>query len=149
VLFHRLAGPVAASTTPGAFLFSLRLMAVDGTTFDLPDTAANARLFGRPTTGRGTGVGAFPQLRLLWLIEAGTHVLCDAVLRPCFRGKAPAARQLRRSVRPGRLLMWNRGLHNYEMIRDSWAQHAHCLGRVREAVVLAPEAALPDGSYLA
>ena len=39
-------------------------------------------------------MGAFPQLRLVWLIEAGTHVLCDAVLRPCFRGEAPAARQL-------------------------------------------------------
>src|SRR5215204_5681805 len=26
VLFHRLAGPVAAPTTPGAFLFGLRLM---------------------------------------------------------------------------------------------------------------------------
>jgi hypothetical protein len=64
VLFHRLAGPVAAPTTPGAFLFGLRLMAVDGTTLDLPDTPANAWLFGRPATGRGTGVGAFPQLRL-------------------------------------------------------------------------------------
>src|SRR5690349_13130652 len=74
MLFHRLAGPVAAPTTPGAFLFGLRLMAIDGTTLDLPDTPANARLFGRPATGRGTGVGAFPQLRLVWLIEAGTHV---------------------------------------------------------------------------
>lgn len=149
VLFHRLAGPVAAPTTPGAFVFGLRLMAIDGTTLDLPDTPDNARLFGRPSTGRGTGVGAFPQLRLVWLIEAGTHVLCDAVLRPCFRGEAPAARQLLRSLGPGMLLMWDRGLHSYEMLRDTRARDAHFLGRVGKAVVLTPEEALPDGSFLA
>jgi hypothetical protein len=149
VLFQRLAGPVADPTTPGAYLLGLRLMAVDGTTLDLPDTPANAGLFGRPTTGRGTGVGAFPQLRLVWLIEAGTHVLCDAVLRPCFRGEAPAARQLLRSVGPGMLLMWDRGLHSYEMLHHTRARDAHFLGRVGKAVVLSPEEALPDGSYLA
>src|SRR5438876_4496630 len=149
VLFHRLAGPVAAPTTPGAFLFGLRLMAIDGTTLDLPDTPANARLFGRPTTGRGTGVGAFPQLRLVWLIEAGTHVLCDAVLRPCFRGEAPAARRLLRSVGAGMLVMWDRGLHSYEMVRDALAREAHILGRVGKAIVLAPEETLADGTYTA
>jgi hypothetical protein len=149
VLFHRLAGPVAAPTTPGAFLFGLRLMAIDGTPLDLPDTPANARVFGRPATARGTGVGAFPQLRLVWLIEAGTHVLCDAVLRPCFRGEAPAARQLLRSLGPGMLLMWDRGLHSYAMLRDTRARDAHFLGRVGKAVVLTPEETLPDGSFLA
>src|SRR5215210_43923 len=47
VLFQRLAGPVADPTTPGAYLLGLRLMAVEGTTLDLPDTPANAGLFGR------------------------------------------------------------------------------------------------------
>src|SRR5215208_2341623 len=89
VLFHRLAGPVAAPTTPGAFLFGLRLMAVDGTTLDLPDTPANARLFGRPATGRGTGFGAFPQLRLVWLIEAAPT--CCAT-RCCARASAARPR---------------------------------------------------------
>jgi hypothetical protein len=40
-LFRRLAGPAAAPGTPGAFLFGLRLMALDGTTLDLPDTPAD------------------------------------------------------------------------------------------------------------
>jgi hypothetical protein len=149
VLFHRLAGPVAAPPTPGAFLFGLRLMAVAGTTLDLPDTTANGRLFGRPTTGRGTGVGAFPQLRLIWLVEAGTHVRCDAGLRPFFRGEAPAARQLLRSVGPGRLLMWDRGLHSYAMLHAARARDTHCLGRVGKAVVLTPEEALAAGSFVA
>jgi len=148
-LFRRLAGPAAAPGTPGAFLFGLRLMAIDGTTLDLPDTAENARVFGRPTTGRGAGVGAFPQLRLVWLVEAGTHLLCGVVLRPFSRGEAPAARQLLRSVGPGMLVMWDRGMHGYEMLRDALGRGAHVLGRVGKAIVLAPEEVLADGSYLA
>jgi hypothetical protein len=148
-LFHRLAGPVAAPDTPGAFLFGRRLMALDGMTLDLPDTPENARLFGRPATGRGQGIGAFPQLRLVWLVEAGTHVLCDAVLRPFARGEAPAARQLLRSVGPGMLLMWDRGLHSYEMVRDTLGREADFLGRVGKAIVLRPEELLADGSFLA
>jgi len=148
-LFHRLAGPVATLETAGAFLCGLRLMAVDASTLDLPDTPDNARIFGRPRTGRGEGVGAFPQLRLVWLVEVGTHVACDAVLRPLFRGEAPAARQLLRSVGPGMLLLWDRGLHSYAMVRDTLAQGAHFLGRVGRAIVLTPEELLADGSFLA
>jgi len=116
---------------------------------DLPDTPENARVFGRPATGRGQGVGAFPQVRLVWLVEVGTHVLCDAVLRPCFRGEAPAARQLLRAVRAGMLLMWDRGLHSHAMLRDTLARQADFLGRVGKAAVLTPEELLPDGSFLA
>jgi hypothetical protein len=149
LLFRRLAGPAATPATPGAFLFGLRLMAIDGTTLDLPDSDANRRCFGRPSTSRGLGVGAFPQLRIVWLVEAGTHLLCDAVLRPSFRGEAPAARQLLRSVGAGMLVMWDRGLHSYAMIRDTRAREAAFLGRVGKALVLSPEQILADGTFLA
>jgi hypothetical protein len=149
LLFRRLAGPAATETTPGAFLFGLRLMAIDGTTLDLPDTPENVRIFGRPSSSRGLGVGAFPQLRIVWLVEAGTHLLCDAVLRPYFRGEAPAARQLVRSVGAGMLVMWDRGLHSYAMIRDTRAHGAAFLGRVGKALVLPPDEVVADGTFLA
>jgi hypothetical protein len=148
-LFCRLAGPVATPQTPGAFLCGLRLLAIDGSVVDLPDTPENARIFGRPTTGRGEGVGAFPQLRLVWLVEVGTHALCDVVLRPIFRGEAPAARQLLRSVGAGMLVLWDRGLHSHAMVQQTLARRAHLLGRVGKAVVLTPEELLRDGSFLA
>src|SRR5262245_4311066 len=106
-LFHAVAGPGAAPTTPGAVLGGLRRMAVDGTTLDVADTPANARAFGRPASRRGPG--AFPQLRVVALIEAGTHALGDVVLRPFAGGEAPAARHLVRAVGPGMLLPWDRG----------------------------------------
>ncbi len=149
LLFGRLAGPAAPPALPGAFLCGLRLMAIDGSTLDLPDTPENARAFGRPTTDRGNQAGAFPRLRLVWLVEAGTHVLCDLILRPYRGGEAPAARRLLRSVGPGMLVMWDRGLHSYAMLRDTLDREAEFLGRVGKAIVLAPEELLPDGSFLA
>jgi len=149
LLFRRLAGPAAPPNLPGAFRFGLRLMAIDGSTLDLPDTPANACAFGRPTTNRGEQAGAFPQVRLVWLVEAGTPVLCDLVLRPYRAGEAPAARRLLRSVGAGMLVMWDRGLHSYEMLQDTRDRGADFLGRVGKAIVLAPEELLRDGSFLA
>jgi hypothetical protein len=145
-LFHAVAGPLAAPATPGAFLGGLRLMAIDGSTLDVADTPANARAFGRPTTHRGRG--AFPQLRLVALIETGTHALCDVVLRPFHGGEAPAARHLLRTLGPGMLLLWDRGFYGYEFIRRTLAQGGAFLGRTKGNVVLPPQDVLPDGSYL-
>jgi hypothetical protein len=145
-LFCAVAGPIATPATPGAFLGGLRLMAIDGTTLDVADTPANARAFGRPTTDRGRG--AFPQLRLVALIETGTHALCDVVLRPFRGGEAPAARHLLRTLGPGALLLWDRGFYGYEFVRQTLARGAAFLGRTRTNIVLPPEAVLPDGSYL-
>jgi hypothetical protein len=46
-LFSRVAVPVAGLETEGAFLGPWRLMSIDGTEFDVPDTAANREAFGR------------------------------------------------------------------------------------------------------
>ena len=53
-LFALVARPLATRNTPGAFLNGLRLMAIDGTVFDVPDTAANARVWGYPGSRPGT-----------------------------------------------------------------------------------------------
>ena len=148
-LFRAVAGPIASPRTAGAFLGGLRLMAVDGTTLDIADTPENARAFGRPTTHRGNRAGAFPQLRVVALIETGTHALCDVVLRPFRCGEAPAALRLLRSVGPGMLLLWDRGFHSYELVRATLAREAHFLGRTKANVVLRPTEILADGSFLA
>ena len=148
-LFQAVAGPLATPATPGAFLNGLRLLAVDGTTLDVADTPANARAFGRPTTRRGHQVGAFPRVRLVALIEVGTHALCGAVLRPFRWGEVPAARRLLRSVGPGMLLRWDRNFPGDQRARATRARGAHFLGRTKSNVVLAPTGVLADGSFLA
>jgi hypothetical protein len=46
-LFRAICKPMASLETKGAFLFGLRLMAIDGTVEDVADTPENARTFGR------------------------------------------------------------------------------------------------------
>ena len=58
-LFHKVVSPLATTQTQGAFLGGLRIMAVDGTVFDVPDTEANAKVFGYPASRPGTRA-AFP-----------------------------------------------------------------------------------------
>jgi hypothetical protein len=43
LLFQQIAASLAPAGTPGVFYRSLRLMGIDGTTFDMPDTPINAR----------------------------------------------------------------------------------------------------------
>lgn len=148
-VFQAVAGPLATPRTAGAFLGGLRLMAIDGTTLDVADTPDNERAFGRPTTGRGTKSGAFPQPRVVALIETGTHAICDAVLRPYRCSEAPAGLRLLRSVGPGLLLLWDRGFHSYAMVRATRAHEAHFLGRTKSNVVFTPTEILADGSFLA
>ena len=90
-------------------------MAVDGTVFDVPDTEANARVFGYPGSRRGTRA-AFPKVRLVLLVEAGTHLIIDALMCPYHMGERVRVKKLLRSVTLGMLLMWDRGLHSYAIV---------------------------------
>jgi len=109
-LFHRVCKPIATEQTPGAFLFGLRLMAIDGTTGDVPDTPANAAFFGRHHGGRGDG--AFPQMQAVYLCESGPHVVCDAGFWPCHTSERIGGLRMLRSVTEGMLVMWDCGFHS-------------------------------------
>src|SRR4051812_46118346 len=79
-LFARAVRPLAQPTTPGAFYRGWRLMGIDSTTYDVPDSEANAAAFSRPSA-RPRGDGAFPQVRKPSLVESGTHVEVASVLK--------------------------------------------------------------------
>ncbi len=146
-LFRRVCRPLATAQTPGAFLFGLRLMALDGTVEDVPDSAANARAFGRLHADRGAS--AFPQVRGVYLSECGTHAVVDAGFWPCQTSERVGAVRLLRSVSAGMLLLLDCGFYSYEMIARVRERGAHVLARVPAGVVLAPRQLLPDGSYWA
>ena len=146
-LFARLAYPKATAQTLGAFLGGLRVMAVDGTVLDIPDSEANAKVFGYPASRKGTRAG-FPKVRVVLLIEAGTHLIVDALMCPYRIGERVRALKLLRSLTPGMLLMWDRGLHSYRMIDATVSRGSHYLGRVPANVKFPVEKVLEDGSYL-
>ncbi|HCF27456.1 MAG TPA: IS4 family transposase, partial [Cyanobacteria bacterium UBA11049] len=142
-LFKLLARPLGTAQTPGVFLFGLRVMAVDGTVLDVPDTPANAKVFGYPGSRNGTRA-AFPKIRLVLLIEAGTHLILDALMCSYRMGERVRAKKLLRSVQDGMLLMWDRGLHSYAMVQATQKQGCHFLGRVPANVKFVPEQVLDD-----
>ncbi|MCC6190530.1 MAG: transposase domain-containing protein [Anaerolineales bacterium] len=82
LLFRRVCQPLAQARTRGAFLFGLRLMALDGTKEDVPDTPENARVFGRH--GGPKGGSAYPKALTVLLSECGTHAVVDAEFAPCY-----------------------------------------------------------------
>jgi hypothetical protein len=146
-LFRQVCRPVATPATPGAFLFGLRVMGIDGTVEDVPDTPANERAFGRHRNHRGAS--AFPQAQGVYLVECGTHAVVDAGFWPCHTSERVGGLRLLRSVLAGMLLLWDRGFHSFEMATRTRARGAHFLGRVPGRVQLAPQTRLPDGSYWA
>ena len=75
-LYRRRVAPIATPATPGAWYRDWRVMSLDGTTLDVGDTAANRAALGAPASARGANAsGAFPQLRMVGLLETGTHAL--------------------------------------------------------------------------
>jgi hypothetical protein len=146
-LFYQVVRPLGTAETVGVFLGGLRVMAVDGTVFDVPDSGANARVFGYPASRPGT-TAAFPKVRLVLLIEAGTHLIVDALICPYRMGERKRVKKLLRSVTAGMLLMWDRGLHSYGMVQATGATRCDYLGRVPKNVKFQVDKVLEDGSYL-
>ena len=132
---------------PGTFYQGLRLMALDSFVVDVPDTAANARVFGRPGSGRAAG--AFPQVRVLSLCETGTHVLWKCLLKPHYRSEVVMASRLLRHLTADMLLLWDRGFLSYRTVSQVRQQGAHLLARIKKNLIFKPLQRLCDGSYLA
>jgi len=146
-LFQRTVRPLATPETPGAFYCGMRLTAVDGTLFDVPDTPANEAAFGRPSGKRGDG--AFPQVRKLSLVEVGTHVefaLATGSYRTSERALFP---QLLPHLQSGMLLLCDRGFFSYELWKSVVFRGVHLLVRLQKGMILKKIEQLSDGSYLA
>ncbi len=146
-LFGRVCQPMATTETIGAFLYGLRLMAIDGTVEDVPDTPANVTAFGRHASQRGAS--AFPQVQGVYLVECGTHAIVDAGFWPIHTSERVGGFRLLRSVERGMLVMWDRGFHDYDMLRGVWERGGLVLSRLPSHVKLQDRCPLPDGSYTA
>jgi hypothetical protein len=147
-LFQQVVHPLARPETPGAFYRGLRLMGIDGTVLDVPDSEVNAAAFGRPSAGP-RGEGAFPQIRKLSLVELGTHVEVDFLARPITHGEQAMVGALLGHLDPEMLLLWDRGFFSYDLWNAVTTRGVKILARVTSRLILKPIRNLADGSYLA
>jgi hypothetical protein len=154
VLFAQAARPLATAATKGAWYRGWRLLVLDGTCLDTPDSPANQG-FGRAKSGRGEGVGAFPQVRVVGVVEAGTHAIVDAAQGPYSSGEQTLARQLARPdgpLGPGVLLLADRLFVGAQLWQQMALTGADLVWRVKCGSKTAPklptEQVLADGSWL-
>jgi transposase IS4-like protein/DDE family transposase len=145
-LYFDLVKPIATERTPGAFYRDWRLVSLDGSTLDLADTEANAAEFGRP--GGEKGVGAYPQLRLVSLVENGTHVLFGLQFGGYRSGESVLARGLLPELTAGMLCLADRYYFGYDLWRLAAETGADLLWRGKKNLVLPCVERLGDGSYL-
>lgn len=149
-LFRAAAGAIATAQTRGATYKGMAMKAMDGQDYSLPDTPANALAFGKRFTKRKgqTVFAAYPQVHVNRLIEVGTRMTIEALIKPQDHNDHPTAPALLKRCQAGDLVLWDCGFYSYRLIKQAIEQGTFMLGPVASHVVLDKLAALGDGSYL-
>jgi hypothetical protein len=146
-LFQRVVAPVGQAGCPAVFHQQLRVLALDGSVFEVADTPSNRAHFGSSSNQHKDA--AFPQLQMLALCEVGTHTITDFALGPYQTSELVLSETLLPRLGAGVLLLMDRGLSYYEQVRLVRKQNSHVLARVKAKQRALPvETVLPDGSYL-
>src|SRR3982751_1509710 len=144
--YDQVVRPVATPATKGAWYRRWRPVSLDGSCLDVADTGENGAAFGRPEASRGGG--AFPQLRLVALVENGTHVLFGARLGSFAEGETTLAHAVVPALGPGMLCLADRQSFGHALWQGAAGTGADLLWRVKRNLRLPREARLADGSYL-
>jgi hypothetical protein len=147
MLFEQVAGPTGADGAPGVFCCGLRVVSVDGSVTDVPDSGENDAFFGRPSNQSRDG--AFPQVRWVAAAESGTGSLLGAAMGPYRSAEQPLAEDLLHCFGPGMLVLADRKFLSWSLARAFLATGAHILWRASASFALRPVKVLPDGTYLA
>jgi len=144
-LFLRAAVPIAEPHSRGAWYRGRRKMAIDGVVLDAPDTPDNVERFGKK--GHGGGESAYPQVRVVGLVECGTHAMVAAAVDSWRVYERELATRFLDQVEPDMLILADRGFFGYELWKQASDTGADLLWRVSGTVHLDVVEELPDGSY--
>lgn len=146
-LYEELVVPVATPETRGAWYRDRKLVTMDGSTLDVADTRENEEAFGRPGASRGKA--GFPKIRILALVENGTHMLFGAQLGP-YTGSSERALawEAVTNLAEGMLCLADRNFFSYSLWERATGTGADQLWRVPKPNVLPVIEPLADGSYL-
>ncbi len=145
-LHDEMVAPIATEGTHGAWYRDWRLVSIDGSTMEVADTKENQEYFDRPGASRGDA--AYPQLRLVSLVENGTHVLFGTQIGGCRTGESTLADQVVELLAPGFLCLADRNFFSFALWQKAHETGAELLWRVKKNAVLPCEKRLKDGSYL-
>lgn len=131
----------------GGWLAGKRLLAIDGTTLDVPDTPVNVEHFGRPGTGRGQA--GYPQAWVVAIAECGSHAILDAVIGGLATGETTLSDELINRLDPGSVLVADRGFYSFYRWASAQDRGVDLLWRIRKNVTPHHVQTLGDGTWLA
>ena len=131
---------------PHAFYAGLRLVAMDGSNFEIPDEEANVAEFGRP--GSRTGQSGYPQVQCAVLVECATHAILGANLGPYRTAEWDICKPLLALLKPHMLCLADRGFTGYARWKSASDTGAQLLWRYGDNRQLPVVKTLSDGSYL-
>ena len=145
-LFQRVCTPVATRSTAGAFYQQWRVMAIDGTVVDVPDTEGNVAEFGYYSPGTANQ-SAFPQVRIVTLVECGTHASVWAEFDAVGTAERALTRRMAGQFTDDMIVLADRGFYSYDLFTTSAAGGAQLLWRVSNSLDLPALDYYPDGSF--
>lgn len=129
-----------------AFYKGLRLMGIDGTLLDCPDTDSNRETFGR--TSNQTSHGAFPKVRVVSLCELGTRVLWRSIIGSYLQSEQKLTLPLLAYLDESMLLLADRHFGVAPIIYPLLNRKVPFLIRVKKTQLFPVDKVLSDGSYL-
>lgn len=146
-LIERCCHPLAEPAIhPQAFYQGLRLVAMDGSNFELPDEPDNIAQFGYP--GSRTGQAGYPQAQCAVLIECATHAILAANIDRYRASEWSVCEPLLKRMDSTMLCLADRGFNGFEYWRKAQATGAQLLWRCTHNRQLPVIERLPDGSFL-
>lgn len=145
-LHDELVQPIAVARTKGAWYRQWRLVSVDGSTLDIADEKRNAAEYGRPGASRGSS--AYPQVRLVSLVEGGTHVLFGTRMGAYATSEIALAHEVITRLEKEMLCLADRNFFSFKLWSKARATKADLLWRIKKNLCLPDEKRLSDGSYL-
>jgi len=131
----------------GAWYRGYRLMALDGSLFNVADTKANALAFGRSCNQYGKG--AYPQARAVMLTECGSHATVGLHLGDYDEAEIHGAYALLPKLSRGMFLMHDANFFGGAYLEALNAIGVRALFALPSTVALERVRNLPDGSYVA
>lgn len=143
LLFEDITVPLSRPGAPGSWLKGRRVVAIDGTLFDIPDTDENLAEYRKAEPS-----SPFPRIRAVGLGECGTRAIIAAEIGTFGDGERVLAARVADSVDSDMLVTADRGFFSF----DLWARYlvtgADLLWRVKKDLTLDVVETFRDGSYL-
>lgn len=143
---QKLAGSLRKEFLSQSHWRGMELLIIDGSTFKVPDSPANAQYFGRPGSSRGKA--AFPQMRATFLLSATHRFIWAYRFGPYASGEITLAKELVEEVPKGSLLLIDRNFFAYKLLVRLLSRGAQFIVRVKKNTRVRRLRRLGKGDYL-